>query len=436
MVRVRAMTLALLFAAALVWQEPLAKLTQGPLRGASDSTSMDFWARASLPGEYTLDLCTHDELSDVFPTPQVSTATAENDLTLHWRIEGLKAGKDYLGIRIRHSGTEVWVDHAAVFRTSAGDSSPKASLIFGSCCEEKTRPLQPIWNAIQLCAPDAVVLLGDTPYIESTDLEVQRKSYREFFEFEALRSTLYRTACYFTWDDHDYAWNDQFGLVKGRENSRRAFLEYHASQQLGVGDEGIFQSFRRGPVEVFLLDTRWFADIEESLLAPGKRSLLGAKQIAWLQQGLAASTAEFKLLACGMVWNDAVRPNKKDCFGNWLDERDALLRWIGEKKISGVVLVGGDIHRSRVILHPFKALAGYDVPELISSPLAQSVIEAAKVDAPGLLFDVGAAASFLLVAASRENSGAQLRAHIVDGAGKELFARTFSLAELSPAPGK
>ncbi len=430
------MSLALLCAATVLLQEALPKLTHGPLRGACDSTSMDFWARASRPGEYTLGLCTHDELSEVFPTPVVNTATVENDLTLHWRIEGLKAGTEYLGIRVRALGTEVWLDHSAIFRTSAGDTSPKASLIFGSCCEEHLLPDQPIWKAMQLVGPDALVLLGDTPYINSTELEVQRKSYREFFEFEPVRSTLYRTACYFTWDDHDYAWNDQFGLVKGRENSRRAYLEYHASQELGSGDEGIFQSFRSGPVEVFLLDTRWFADIKKSPLALGKRSLLGAKQIAWLQKGLAASTADFKVLACGMVWNDAVRPGKKDCWGNWIDERDALLRWIGEKKISGVVLVGGDIHRSRVSLHPWKALAGYDVPEFISSPIAQSVIEAAKVDAPGLLFDVGAPASFLWVEAGREKSGAQLRGHIMDGAGKELFAKTFTLAELSPAAGK
>ena len=225
-------------------------------------------------------------------------------------------------------------------------------------------------------------------------------------------------------------------LTSRPEYHPRDFPTPGPSQELGIDGQGIFQAFRRGPIEVFLLDTRWFADIEKSPLASDKRSLLGAKQIAWLQKGLAASTADFKVLACGMVWNDAVRPGKKDCWGNWLDERDALLGWIGEKKISGVVLVGGDIHRSRVILHPFKGLAGYDVPELISSPIAQSVIEAAKVDAPGLLFDVGAPASFLWVEATRETSGSQLRAHIMDGAGKELFAKTFTSAELKTAASK
>ena len=427
-----------LLALVLLPQAPAPTLTHGPFRGACDTNSMEFWARASEPGEYAFELCAPQSAAgaDAWLTPVTDVANADGDLTLHWRVEGLKPDTLYPGGRIRCADANVWTNRLDAFRTSRDAASPTANVVFGSCCEERLRPEQPIWQFMQRDGSDALVLLGDTPYIDSTDLEVQRKSYREFFDFVPIRAALSSTPCYFTWDDHDYAANDQYGLVKGRENSRRAFMEYHASRQLGSDGGGIFTSFRRGPLEVFVLDTRWFADIESSPLAAGARSLLGKQQIEWLQHGLASSTAEFKILACGMVWNNAVRPNKLDCWGNWLPERDALLKWIGEQHITGLVLVGGDIHRSRVIVHPTKALLGYDVPEFISSPIAQSVIEAAKVDAPGLLFDVGAPASYLWIEASSETAGAQIRGHIMDGAGRELFAKAFRSAELSPAAAK
>ena len=420
------MILALLIALPLLFQEPEPKLTHGPLRGACDTMSIDFWARASVPGEYTLELKQADRSG---PAPVVSKAEVENDLTLHWHIEELAQGAKY-SCRIQSGKLTLYDSGERTFEATISDSDSKATLVFGSCCEEKLRPDQPIWGTIESTHPDALVLLGDTPYIDSTNLGVQRSAYREFFNFAPIRRSLLGMSCYFTWDDHDYASNDQYGLITGRENSRRAFLEYHASQNLGVDGEGIFTSFRRGPVEVFVLDTRWFADIEPSVLAKDRRSLLGAKQSAWLKHGLLSSSAPFKILTCGMVWNDAVRPGKKDCWGNWLDERDGLLRWIGEKHISGLVLVGGDIHRSRVILHPFKSMVGYDVPEFISSPLAQSVIEAAKVDAPGLLFDVGAPASFLWMQTGHTDRGLEIRGRVFDGAGTQLFEKSFSMTEL------
>ena len=73
----------------------------------------------------------------------------------------------------------------------------------------------------------ALVLLGDTPYIDSTDLERQRRRYREFWSIPELRPLAASVPVYATWDDHDFATNDTVGAQPGRERSRRAFVEYH-----------------------------------------------------------------------------------------------------------------------------------------------------------------------------------------------------------------
>ncbi len=68
-------------------------------------------------------------------------------------------------------------------------------------------------------------------------------------------------------------------------------------------------------------------------------------------------------------------PGKQDQWGTYADECEALFRFIGRESISGVVLVSGDVHRTRVISHLSVKTAGYRIPELTTSPVHSSVIE-------------------------------------------------------------
>ncbi len=408
------------FAVSAAAQTP--SLTHGPFRGHVDTSSLHVWARASEPGEFALEVV--DVVGDGAQRA-FATATAEHDNTLHFVVSGLRAATSF-GLRIRSGDAVVYESAAGAWSAAIADDAAAATIVFGSCAEERRRPEQAIWSRILERRPDALVLLGDTPYIDDGTLAGRRRRYREFFAFEPVARTLAAIPTWSTWDDHDYATNDVFGKIRGGDVARGVFVDYHAHASYGDGTHGIHTSFRRGPIEVFLLDTRTFADTESSVLAPNERTLLGKAQTEWLQRGLAASTAPFKVLACGMVWNAAVRNGKADCWGNWIAERDALLRWIGANDVRGVVLVSGDVHRSRVILHPVAALAGYDVPEFVSSPLAQDVMESNRVDGPGLLFDAGEPESCLCLAVANGD----LVATFVAGDGREFHRRTVEAREL------
>jgi alkaline phosphatase D len=404
-------------------------LSHGPLRGPNDPTSLSLWARAEAQGEYTLHLrALIDGGEWAFP----ADATVANDTTLVWQATGLAPGSSY-DWWITCGDRMVMAPGRASLTTAMPDDSSVTTLAFGSCSNDKSFPEQPIWGQILARSPQALVLLGDTPYIDSGSIDARRKRYREFYAFPPVRSVLSTIPTWTTWDDHDYATNDAFGAVKSGETARQVFCEYHAHPHYGDGTVGIYTRFRRGPVEVFVLDTRSFADRESSTLATAGRSLLGHTQVAWLQDGLRASKATFKVLACGMIWNEGVRENKPDCWGNWLPERNGLLRWIGEQKIDGVVLVGGDVHRTRVILHPVGAFAGYDVPEFITSPLAQNVISTNKVDVPGLEFDAGEGHSCMFLTATGHGPEAELVVCFQNGDGKEFHRRRFLARELSHA---
>ena len=263
-------------------QEPAPTLTHGPLRGHIDTHTIHVWARATADGTYTLHL---QSLVDAEATTCTATATPAADHTLQFVATALTAGTAY-DFWITRGELVVYARGGAPLVTAMPDEASEAVIAFGSCANDLLFREQPIWGRILARSPQALVLLGDTPYIDDGTVEGRRRRHRAFFEFPPIRAVLSALPTWTIWDDHDYATNDQFGAVKGSETARGVFLEYHAHASYGDGTRGIYTSFRRGPIEVFLLDTRSFADTETSVLAPGERSLLGKAQTEWLQQGL------------------------------------------------------------------------------------------------------------------------------------------------------
>ena len=379
------------------------------------------WAHVSTEGDYVVTAqANRYEHRAITAT---AYATAQHHCCVTFLLEELQPGQRYRYMIQTATGEVMCTGRDYTFATAPDtDADGSVRLMFGSCAHEDEGTGK-TWRRVQQEQPDVVVLLGDTPYIDNTSLAHQRRRYAAFADFAPMARLLRTTPWYGTWDDHDFGSNDIDGRLKGQENSRRAFVEFHSNPTYGDEERGIYTSFRRGPVEVFLLDTRTFAATEPSPFLRHHASLLGAKQWQWLHAGLKASTAPIKVLACGMIWNGATRPGKQDHWGSYPHERSALFDWIGKHQVQGVVLVGGDIHRSRVVRHAAKARTGYDILELITSPMHHSIIQAANAPHPGLIKDMGAPHSFMLLeAAQAEQQVTTARARFVNAEGQELFA--------------
>jgi alkaline phosphatase D len=385
-------------------------LTHGPMLGDLRPASVRIWARLDGPGERQLRIV-DEEGQEVFR--QSARARAEHDFVLTWLAPGLLPASTYrYGIGPK--------EHS--FRTPPKSDAPaKVSLAFGSCADDRKYPSQPIWQAIERSGAQAMVTLGDTPYIDSTDVLVQRARYRALYAVPELRALQAKLPFYGTWDDHDFGRNDTDGRLPGKRGSRQGFMEYHLQPTYGQGGAGIYSSFRWGPVEVFLLDARWFAATTKSPFAPAQPTLLGASQWRWLKHGLKHSTADFKLLATGMIWNGSVRPTKTDHWGTYAHERKELVRFLASESIDGVVLVGGDIHRSRVVNHATADVLGYDLLEVITSPLANRVIAAANQPHPGLEWDGDPTQSFALFNADTTGAEPSLEVRFLDHEDRTLY---------------
>lgn len=409
--------IAALLLAVCATEDPL---TQGPLLGDLRPTGVQVWARARAAGAQRLRVW--DAAGEVV-FDEERAAGSEHALTVRWCVEGLAPDARWT--------YAIGAAEPTAFATPAALGSPASvTLAFGSCCNHRTHPEQPVWASIAAQEVDAVVLLGDTPYIDTTDLAVQRERYAEFYSHAELRALMGRVPFYCTWDDHDFGRNDTDGDLAGKRDSRRAFAEFHPQPSVGEHDAGIYTSFRHGPVEVFLLDARWFAGTEPSFADPREKTLLGRAQWDWLRAALAASNAPFKVLATGMIWNGAVRPFKRDHWGAYEHEREALFRWLGEHDIEGVLLMGGDIHRSRLVRHDTAESVGYALHEVITSPLANSVILAANAPHPGLEKDIGIEQTYVTLNADTTASPARLTVRFHDHEGAVLHELVRTSAEL------
>ena len=351
-----------------------ARIDAGPMIGSVTQTGARVWVHVdgieSLPGGlFPMRLIVEDPTAT---DQRASDAIASVDSggSAIFRIEGLRPGTNY-SYRIVAARDEAPLS-AGRLRTQP-TRVPETRVAFGSCADIDPSTAR-TWKAIEDEHPDALVLLGDTPYIDTTGLAVQRERYLQFAQAAGFASLIAKTPLYSVWDDHDFGANNTDGRLAGKSNSRRAFIENRPNPSYGEGAAGIFTSFRQGEVEVFLLDTRWFARTEPSKQDPTKPTLLGEPQWRWLESGLSKSKAAFKVVACGMVWNGLVTPDKTDCWGRYPHEFDRFVRLLDSTKATGVVLVSGDVHRSRVIRHATTALLGYDLTECVTSPLHGRVI--------------------------------------------------------------
>jgi alkaline phosphatase D len=281
-----------------------------------------------------------------------------------------------------------------------------------------------LWEQVAKHGAEGMVLLGDTPYIDSTQIIHQRIKHRTFLLQDGPASLSKKIPFWGTWDDHDFGANDSDGGIHNRVHTRRVFKEYRSLLSYGENEEGIYTHFRRGPVEVFLLDTRYFAGTEESFAAANKPTLIGRTQWTWLQRVLKASTAPVKVLACGMTW-DAKLPvttTHADAWDRYAYEREAIIDFLGKERIPGAFLVGGDIHCTQVMKYATESRIGYPLYHVVTSPMHERVIrDNEALTHPGMLFNRAEPNTFLKLTADTRVEPTILTAEIIDITGQSIY---------------
>ncbi len=384
----------------------------GPMLGHVGEDQAYLWLRPKRTGMYTLSVRRADGFGTTIRLPAESLA--ENDRAITWHVGGLEPDTEY-SYSIRGHGERL-VENERL-RTAPKQGEPRrVRLAFGSCASSDP---DPVWDRMMRVGTQGIVLLGDTPYVDSTNLHVSRARHRAFLKVPGLAAAIRTTPLWSTWDDHDYGRNDADGTMRGKNTSRRVYREYRALRSYGHDGKGVYTSFRYGPIEVFLLDVRWFANTEKAASDPSAPSALGQRQRAWLLAGLRASTAPFKVLASGMVWGDKIGKAKDD-WEHYKAERAALYAAIGAMNISGCVLISGDIHGCHYYERP-RDQVGYTLHDFVISPLHGRLAgEEYRTERPEMKWSAYEPHVFLLLEADSTGATPRLTAKYIRRDGKEL----------------
>lgn len=290
---------------------------------------------------------------------------------------------------------------------------------FASCMCTRVFSQQPVWDQIAQQQPDALVLLGDSLYLDiaapSNPQEMDDNTfalhlfalYTELLaqpQFVSLVKSLPPGRVFSIWDDHDFLWNDALGAeLKGNPHHRGKVRLTTAFQEafrraLATGlKAGSFPSAYNDPVfwpanditlstpSVALGQDVWLhlSDVRSFrtrtwLLPESKRNLLGDGQRQRLAAQIEATgPGAVHLLASGSTLSGWKRYNRD-------------LQWLHKLASQHRTLVlSGDIHRNEVdAFHT----GGWPLHEATSSGAAvrDGVVIGARQENFGLL-DIDAA---------------------------------------------
>jgi alkaline phosphatase D len=286
-------------------------------------------------------------------------------------------------------------------------------------CLNQAYALTPLLRAAEQDL-DVFLLLGDTLYADGAKSEADfRLKWQWALERFPQRTLRASTSVIATWDDHEIINNVSGDAVDGSliGAARDAFYAY---QPLRRGPT-IWRKRSWGPtLDVFVLDCRG-----ERNHATGE--YLSAAQFDWLTTGLAASTARFKLIMNSVPISEyqgaLFEPFASDRWEGFPEQRKAVLDFIDQRAIPGVVWVTGDFHMG-VAGRVSESGPGSTQHEFAVGPAGQAANPAFSYPGPPQ-FDFSTAYDNVTVFDLDPDTG-QARVTFFDGDGKVLFDRVYT----------
>ncbi|MBC2604884.1 alkaline phosphatase D family protein [Pelagicoccus albus] len=336
------------------------KIMQGPMLGHVDQDSAQIWARIAGEAEVSILYSESANFSNAKQTPAVK-ALAENDYCIKANIDGLEAGSFYY-YQVLIDGEPL--DSARerqgypLLTAPPSDMEVQFTVAFGAGAKTEIDGMQAIWLQVQNARPHAFFWLGDNESAEGLAPAFQAEQYRKQRNIPFLQPLLRSIPQMATWD----------GPRQDSEKSLEVFQRYWANPSYGTdSNPGSYFKYNYAGVDFFVLDTYSFRQ------TGSESTLLGNPQLQWLKSELEASQAPFKVLLSSSSWTD-IKETTDSTWTAFPEERKNLLGYITEQNISGVILVSGDNDQAEVKAIPLSKNGGYDLYELVSSPLAQDPI--------------------------------------------------------------
>jgi alkaline phosphatase D len=349
-------------------------------------------------------------------------ATPSADGFAHVAIEGLRPGAHYRYTFFE--GDRVARSRIGRFRAPiAADAADVVTFGAVSCVDIPNDPAA-LARAAERTDLDAFLFLGDNAYCDGAETLVEyRAKYRLHYGREAHVALRSSTGTYMTWDDHEVAndWNPESMSANQLAAAFDCFFEHVPCERVG---NQIWRSVRWGKtVEVFVLDCR--SERRPSTRFGANAEYISPAQLAWLEQGLAASPCRFKLLMNSVpitdmpvVWD----VYNVDRWEGYAAQRTRILKYIDDNAITGVLWVSGDFHLA-FISHVSPSGPGSTQREVLVGPGAQDANALVPtLQPPQFSFATGTNNYTTL---RFDPAAGDVTVVYVDGEGKEFHSESF-----------
>lgn len=333
-------------------------LHAGPMVGHTTDRSAKVWVKASNHATLILKIGREPDLSDarLVPGPVLDAAT---EFTGVVEAAGLEPGTRYYYTPLLNGLPALARPWPSLVTAAAGPGKLRVGV--GSCVGRRGYHAAACFGEMNARREmDLLLMLGDNHYADTTNPDKLRDFYFMQRTVNGFAHLIREVPVYAIWDDHDYGPNNSDGTAPGKEISLRVFNQWWANPSAGEpGNPGCYFAFVRNGVEFFMLDDRYHRTPND---APddGKKTMLGARQLAWLKAGLSNSKAVFKVIAAGSEWQTRTQA---DGWASFAREREEIFAHIRAEKLENVLLISGDRHFT----------AGYQIQErfveLTSGPI-------------------------------------------------------------------
>jgi alkaline phosphatase D len=313
----------------------------GPMVGHVAPDTARLWIKASNKARVAFKVGLAEDLADARAV-EGPELVEENAFTGVTTLGGLQPATRYFYAPLL-DGRIAAVRPFPSFVTAPAEGAPgKVRIAFASCVGYLGANAAASWGEMAARRhADLLLMLGDNHYGDTTDPDLQRANYFEHRAVGGFAALTRGIPTYAIWDDHDYGPNNSDSTAPGKEASLRTFKEWWANASYGEPENpGVYGRFTRGDVDFFLLDVRYYRTPNKAT-DDGTKTMLGARQLAWLKRELSSSKAKFKIIASGSEWQTLTQP---DCWASFARERQEIFDHITSHNIEGVVLLSGDRH--------------------------------------------------------------------------------------------
>jgi alkaline phosphatase D len=426
---------------ALVWFR-----TDGPAQVEVRFTTVNDWERFVLGGA---------QQQSSMKTEQFFTKE-EQDFTLTVPLKGLSPATRYrYEVRTiqptQPPGSTTGTTQGEFMTAPSSNESVPTTFLWSAdlggqhrCRDEQTG--YPIFDILRGQKPDFTLLLGDLIYgddrcpsppnaagsdFTASTLSQYRAKHRYQHGSLALQRFLASVPIWAIWDDHDVRDNFSGPYDPQMPLGRQALLEYWPIRTAPDDPTRLYRQLRYGAdLEVFILDTRQYRSRNADLDGPSK-TMLGQAQLAWLLDGLAHSTAKWKLIATSVPLSTSkagslAKPGN-DSWARGTDgtgfqtELRVIVDTILSQQIRNVVWLAADVHYVQANAYDANGDGVIDFHEFIGGPLSgasKAPLLPDRAFNPTTLFSEGGFMNFGKITVR----GATLEVTMIDDSGKARFS--------------